>query len=415
MSSAVGIETKAAIRKALAWGTAKACGVNHGLLILPGNIKKTRQDYKDDSLGQYFSTDSDNGEIKAEGDIQAYLRYDSLDLLIAQAMGSSGSPVFTAPLVTGTATGGSASTLVKTAAAWVVDAYANKYVKITAGTGSGQCRRVVSNTADTLTVDVADGNWTAPDGTSTFEVSNIYATHPYDLADSLDGLFLTYCINNNINIEEFPTLKLTGFSITGGVGQPVKTTFKGIAYDKTTASVVNTLVTFANVTYRETANRVLYNQGVIRMNAQGGIALADGDKITPKTFTLDYTRAMRGEYGLGTFNYIDEPTNDGPPNVTLSLEFPRYTANTYFTDWDANNRKKLDMTFTGAGSRSCKLEFPNLKIQDVDLPLDKGILKHPVKFDCLAAAAAPTGMTVTKPFRLTMVNTYCGDPLQIGN
>lgn len=335
MSSAVGIEVKAAIRKAVTWGTAAACGAGHGVLILPDSIKKSRTNLKDDSLGQYFAVDSDTGEIKAEGNIQAYLRYDSLDLLIAQVMGAAGTPTGTGPY-----------------------------------------------------------------------------THVYDLADSLDGLFLTYCINNKVNIEEFAGLKLSGFTLTGSVGQPLKITFKGIAYDMVTNSVVNTLVTFANVTNPETANRVLYSQGVMRLNGQNGIALAAGDKITPKTFTLDFTRNMKGEYGLGTFNNIDEPTNDGPPTVTLSLEFPRYTADTYFMDWDANNKKKMDMTFTGAGGRSCKLEFPNLKIQEVDLPLAAGILKHPVKFDCLGATAAPTGMTgVTKPFRLTLVNNLATDPL----
>ena len=416
MGKAIGVELKAAIRKSLAWGTAKACGANQGLLILPSNIKRDRGSMVDDSLGQYFPKAADLGEIKAEGALSLYARYDGLDWLMAAVMGIAGNPTYTSPLVTGTATGGSTSTLVKTAAGWTIDAYAGKHVIIDGGAGSGQCRRIVSNTADTLTVDVGDGNWVAPDATSTFKIFNAYAAHIYDLADAIDGLFGTYAIYNQVNVEECASVKVAGMTIKGAVGKPLEFTFDIIANDKITNSSVNTAGTFANVTIRETANRILYSMGVIRMNAQGGDALADGDKIYPADFELSLKRTMRGVYGVSGFNSIDEPTNDGLPECKLKLQFPRYTANTYFTDFDAENRKKLDLVFTGVGSRQFKLEFPNLKIASVDLPIEQGILKHPLEFDCLACDTAPTGMTgITKPFRATLINTYGGDPLQIGN
>ena len=69
---------------------------------------------------------------------------------------------------TGTATSGSVSTLADTAKAWTVNAYANKMVKITAGTGVGQIRRIASNTATVATVAT---DWaTAPDATSDYEI-----------------------------------------------------------------------------------------------------------------------------------------------------------------------------------------------------------------------------------------------------
>lgn len=90
MAKAIGVEIKAAFKKASVWGEAVACGANDGILILPPSLKKDRPSQVDDSLGLYFSKDSDPGEIKVEGDIPAYLRYDSLDLLIALAMGATG-------------------------------------------------------------------------------------------------------------------------------------------------------------------------------------------------------------------------------------------------------------------------------------------------------------------------------------
>lgn len=75
---------------------------------------------------------------------------------------------------TGTATGGSTSTVVKTAAGWTVDQYAGAYVLMKTGTAGniGQVREVLSNTATTLTIrglfPVAVAN------TDTFEISGVF-------------------------------------------------------------------------------------------------------------------------------------------------------------------------------------------------------------------------------------------------
>jgi len=69
---------------------------------------------------------------------------------------------------TGTATSGSANTLADTGKTWTINAYTDKMVKITAGTGIGQIRRIASNTATVLTTTT---NWTInPDATSQYEI-----------------------------------------------------------------------------------------------------------------------------------------------------------------------------------------------------------------------------------------------------
>lgn len=70
---------------------------------------------------------------------------------------------------TGTATAGGATTLTNSGAAFGgSNAEAGRVVKITGGTGSGQTRRIASNTGTVLTVDTA---WsTNPDNTSTYQV-----------------------------------------------------------------------------------------------------------------------------------------------------------------------------------------------------------------------------------------------------
>jgi len=75
-----------------------------------------------------------------------------------------------AVVASGTATSGSASTLVKTSAGWVVGAFKGFTVRITAGTGSGQRRLIASNTADTVVPDPLEPFSPAPNNTSVFQI-----------------------------------------------------------------------------------------------------------------------------------------------------------------------------------------------------------------------------------------------------
>lgn len=75
-------------------------------------------------------------------------------------------------LATGGVVGSEDTTLQSTGAAWTVDEYAGAWVTIYGGTGYGQQRQVVSNTADTLTVSaVWDVN---PDATTLFRVEGLF-------------------------------------------------------------------------------------------------------------------------------------------------------------------------------------------------------------------------------------------------
>lgn len=69
---------------------------------------------------------------------------------------------------TGQATAGGAATLEDTAKTWMVNEWAGRVIEITEGTGKGQFRNIVSNTATILTVAPA---WTiVPDATSWYRI-----------------------------------------------------------------------------------------------------------------------------------------------------------------------------------------------------------------------------------------------------
>ena len=84
-----------------------------------------------------------------------------------------GTPAKETVVELGTASAGAASTLTDSTRAWEVNSFARRMVAIVSGTGAGQYRYVVSNTATILTVDAA---WTTnPDTTSEYEISGLWS------------------------------------------------------------------------------------------------------------------------------------------------------------------------------------------------------------------------------------------------
>jgi hypothetical protein len=90
-----------------------------------------------------------------------------------------------AALVSGTATAGAAATLTDSGKAWTVNEQAGRLVRITAGTGSGQTRTIISNTATVLTVAAP---WVVnPDATSVYSIWYSFANTNLDTGTATAG------------------------------------------------------------------------------------------------------------------------------------------------------------------------------------------------------------------------------------
>jgi len=115
---------------------------------------------------------------------------------------------------TGTATGSQeATTLQDTSQTWQVDEWAGFAVKITGNTSEGEVHRIVSNTADTLTIEGL-GWSTQIDNTSTYEISRKAQVRIPNTGKWSTSLRLTYSGNiegirgfaikkNNTNLDSF--------------------------------------------------------------------------------------------------------------------------------------------------------------------------------------------------------------------
>jgi len=98
-----------------------------------------------------------------------------------------------------TATGGAATYIEDTGLAMAVDEHKGDLVRITAGTGSGQQRRIGSNTATRLTLAAGEADFSpAPDATSVFRV--LYASCPKSYSPACEERA------RNFRFNGFPTL-----------------------------------------------------------------------------------------------------------------------------------------------------------------------------------------------------------------
>lgn len=341
-----GKEFKAAFAKASTWGTPVAVADADAILLTSEGITRSAEHLPDDSAGQPFHADSDQGLITCGGDIAGYLRYQGLEVLLAMAMGTAGAPV-----------------------------------------------QQESTTA---------------------------YLHSLSLAGDTDGLFGTLATYKGVSAHEYAGAKVDGFVIEGEAGQPLSVTYTLACDDLTinTASGTNTAAAMAALTTPARGNRVLFRQGQFLINDADGAALSGGDAIAPSRFSLTFKRNLSGDHLAGGNDKIAEPTVSDFPEITLNLEFPTYTTDTYLSALGSDIRKKMSITFTGdniEGAYDHQLEIliPHLVLTNAELAVDRaGKIAHPITASLLAAAEAPSGMTgITQPFALNLINTRTTDPL----
>jgi len=239
--------------------------------------------------------------------------------------------------------------------------------------------------------------------------------HTLQLANSIAGLFGTYATEKKDKIHVVPSVKPYKITLAPDSGK-VKATINCLGNKVIDDSSVITGMT--SVTVPDLHNRTLARHGVFRMNAQDGAALGSGDKIKIKDFTIEIERRSMSQHYESENRSIIEPLEEDKPLVKVTLNFNRMddTNKAYFSDWNSENEKKMDIVFTGAvieGAYSYyhKLQFPRLKIEDVDYP-DDNIIPASMVLRGLLADAAPTGMDgITKPLQWDIMNKKTTDML----
>lgn len=242
---------------------------------------------------------------------------------------------------TGTATAGSAGsaatfgTLTDSGQTWTINNLQGKFIVITGGTGSGQVRTIVSNTATAITIA---GTWTAPTGTSTYAVQDssvnintLVNIPPTGTAAALANQLLLFVVNNTINYAAtamtFRNIKFTNSSGTGVrirdaswmqflEDQFVQTNVSGVVAGGGTTGPIGT-ITFSDCAFSNTSS----GSSIILSSAMGTISRSffSGGGIglnlvaPPGTFSIDSIQTS-GHTGAGVLSL----TGPGAFNLTSS-------------------------------------------------------------------------------------------------
>lgn len=328
-----GREIKAAFKKAATWGTAVACAQADAILITSESITRKREQLLDDSAGQAYIAAADQGLITCGGELQAYLRYQGLEALLAMVMGQAEPPSPT------------------------------------------------------------DGD---------------LHNHNLSPAANVDGLFGTLAMHKGVSVHEFPAVKVEGFTISGKAGQPLSISFNVLCDDRriNTTDGVNNNAAFSAIGAPPAAGRVLFRQGRFLLNDRDAEALGPADEIRPSGFSLSFKRNLAGDHLAGGGDAIAEPIATGFPELSLELEFPVYTSDVFLRDLGADTRKKMTISFSGAGGQAMTFTMPHVALTNAEASINgAGKITHPIAATLLAPASAPAGMSgLGGPLHIAITN-----------
>ena len=255
--------------------------------------------------------------------------------------------------------------------------------------------------------------------------SNVEGTaysNTYNVAENLDGLFATMAMkksNTAKGIWEIPSVKVTGFNIRGNVGGLVSVTVNFMGNKIEIANPQNTSlasVTYPSAMIKDTVLR-MDTQFKIRMNARGGSALADTDKLYPSEFELVYERPFDEQFEAG-YSDMSEPVQSGFATGTIKLTFDKYNLDDFTSAIAGDADQKMDLTFTGpiisgATPYTFRLDLPKIIWQSVSADVNgPGLIKQVAEGKLLRADSAPEGMPdILGPLSIYVVNERDLSPL----
>ncbi len=427
----------AGARLGSAWGTAVALGAGYGVLIENDGNPQLKQSYNaHEDIGNAMPLDGDLGPIGAiDFSPDFFERYDPgpLGSMIAGLFGTCPVPegvyvVSTAnnkidfdeagetpPELTGTVASGTyTGTELAVAIAVAMNAavgkaltytctYAAATNKFTIGAGANFNIRWNTGTHKAADISTLCGYSDAADDTGDDSYVSDTAglgtamKHVMDWADYAD-YFFTFAAERPGTIVEVPSavpmkygIKVTGGYLKGSIGLRGDT----VKHD----SAINTATEMDAVTYQDRGHRIKLGDGVLRINAQSGDALAVGDVLEISDLDFSYERSKDEVHGAGSDSIILPREKDF--KMTVKVTLPRTSAANlaYMATFQAMTAQKMDIIFTSkalaaAGVYYSKAyKFPRLKLSGPPAAALNDVMSTVLTFEAEEAASAPTGMT----------------------
>lgn len=236
--------------------------------------------------------------------------------------------------------------------------------------------------------------------------------HIIDMSPNTDGLGVTLAFDKVIHVEEVPSARCTGFTLSGD-GSVIKTTYKFTGTKSTNISSINTRSTVNGANFPGLNNRMLMKHGTFRANIATGNTLAVGDAIPVEACSFEWDTPIDAPNIYGQ-DYIYEPGNNGFPDLTMSLTFPRMntiSATSFYNAHTAGTTYKGELRFLGNFINSTDqhayiLQMPALEVTATNQNTNGAAqIKPTVSFRLRGSASSVSGMPITWPMRLRRITS----------
>lgn len=241
--------------------------------------------------------------------------------------------------------------------------------------------------------------------------------HECSIDDTLDKFF-TFCAGKRSGQKwwEWASMKPNRLTLRGSGNRRVTFTLEGIASSLDKDSSTNTTTETDAVTVPSLQGAVRFSDITFRINAQGGSALAGGDKVSIASFELIAERAHDETYLADGTGVVAEPGEDSVGGVLLRVALRSYDADTWIDAWKNGTVYKLDLKALGTdldtGGTGADpyylLEGPHAVVnrRPPAQTQGRGRIPHEVEFKLLPADSAPAGMSgITQPLKLSVMDT----------
>ena len=243
--------------------------------------------------------------------------------------------------------------------------------------------------------------------------------HNCDLATSLTKFFTLVLARRATSGDallwhEYDSCMISRLNISGTGNGRVTWSATVVANTLDKASATNTTTQTDAVTVPTAQSACRFTQGLFRINAQAGGALASPtDDIAISSFELDISRSLSQDFLADGTGELAKPAEQDVCAAMLTVSLRSYDADTWKAAYIAGTEYKADLKFlsgvtpTDGAEMYVQCQFPRMVVAEEPQAniAGRGRIGHTVRFKLLTASAAPTGMSgVTAPVRLNVLD-----------
>jgi hypothetical protein len=211
---------------------------------------------------------------------------------------------------------------------------------------------------------------------------------------------------NSTTAAEYLNCVPTNLGITVAPNDYARGTATVLSTQRRTSGTTNTATSLRTTTQANSLRVIARPSDRLMINAQGGAALAVGDKVdvTNIELTFNYEQELVGEIRNSAGFGAPRASGTPPLSVEMTITLKELALPTWYTAYEAGTEYKAELNITGPvlGSTNYRYRIllPRLKIvSDPQYNLSApSINEHVVTFRAMVATAAPTGMPDVYPF-----------------